>query len=85
GWMQIDLRGRGMIGYLRGTCSMPRPGLPLYWFEPGPGWLWRLRTDRERVFRIIVGIRTLPEGIHVRFALVPREGADLLIGWTLRR
>jgi len=85
GWMQVDLQGRGLIGYLRGTISIPRPGLPLYWFEPGPGWLWRLRTDRARVFRIIVGIRTLPEGIHVRLVLVPREKAELLIGWTLRR
>ncbi len=85
GWIQLDHRGRGLIGYLRGTFARPRPGLPLYWFEPGPGWLWRLRTDRDRVSRIIVGIRTLPEGIHVRLALVPREKAELLIGWTLRR
>jgi len=76
--------GRSLTGYLRGTCSRPRPGLPLYWFEPGPGWLWRLRTDRDRVFRIVTGFRTLPEGFHLRIAFVPGEGTDLLIGWSLR-
>lgn len=84
GWLQVDHRQGGWNGYLRGTYSLPESGLPLYWFEPGPGWLWRLRTDRERGFRIVAGFRTLPEGFHLRLAHTPGKGAEFLIGWNLR-
>ncbi|MFC1500710.1 hypothetical protein ACFL6T_06830, partial [Candidatus Zixiibacteriota bacterium] len=80
-WLQAGLTGRGWNGYLRGTYSQPQPGIPLYWFDPGPSWSWRMRTERDRNLRFIFGVSTRPEGFHCQVILKSGSEVDLLVCW----
>jgi len=51
-WLQATFRSKGWNGYLRGTYSQPQPGIPLYWFDPGPAWIWAFPPEqRDFIFK----------------------------------
>lgn len=81
GWLQTEFQGKGWNGFVRGTYSQPQPGLPLYWYEPGPTYIWRLRAERERDLRFTIGFSTRPEGLRCQIELTPGSEAGFLVGW----
>ena len=84
-WLQATFNGKVWNGYLRGTYSQPQPGVPLYWFDPGPAWIWRMRTERERNLRFIIGVSSRTAGLHFQVALDPGSEADCLVSWSSHR
>jgi hypothetical protein len=65
-WLQAEQRGRVWRGYLRGTLSLPVPGIPLYWFEPGPAYGWNLHMESGRRVRFLIGALNAAIGWHMQ-------------------
>jgi len=84
-WLQTTFNGKSWNGYLRGTYSQPQPGIPLYWFDPGPAWIWRMRTERERNLLFVIGISSRTVGLHFQLTLEPGSEAGFLVSWSSRR
>lgn len=80
-WLQMEYSYRTWNGYLRGTFSYPEPGIPLYWYEPGPIYCWNLRTDRARAVRWLIGARESPEGWHLQVIINDLKPAGFVAGW----
>jgi hypothetical protein len=80
-WVELDYHQRKWNAFVRGTYSQPEAGIPLYWFEPGPVHIRRVRREGERGTRVIAGFRTVPEGFHLQLVLGGAESPGFLIGW----
>ncbi len=84
-WVELDYHQRAWNAFVRGTYSLPEGGIPLYWFEPGPVQVWRVRREGKRGARIIAGLRTIPQGLYLHVVLGEDVQPGFLIGWRSTR
>ncbi len=84
-WLQIDFTGAAWNGYLRGSYSLPEPGVPLFWYEPAPVPGKNLRRAGEPGPSLVIGCGHASGRVGLRLLFDEGGRSGLLLRLRLHR